>query len=121
VENRAEYRWAVERNGVTILVEEDFSGIKHYLCEIPKPPFMFHALPKTGGQAFFVKIDEGEEYIWLHRVRDSVNIYNGDRHVEDCLIFGKRHSDGKEAVLLVYPNGSHFEFSSLPQALAHTL
>lgn len=118
--NRAEYFWMVERNGLTILCEDDVLGNKHYLREIPSPPYRFHAVSKNGGPNLFIDVGPGEEYIWEHNVRDSIAVFSGERRIEDCLIFGKRHPIEGEKVMRVYPDGQRFEFTSLAQARAHT-
>lgn len=111
----------IERDGLTILAEFDIFGKEHFLREFPPPPYRLHAMSlDVKLENRYIDVGPGEEYIWEHRVRDSIAVFTGERRIEDCLIFGKRHSVEGEKVLLIYPNGEPFEFTSLAQARAHS-
>lgn len=139
--DRAVFYWQVWRlpdvldeNGVdnaeVIVSEYDAFGILHRLAEIKvMPPYLFCLISPRAAQGIphrFVRIDPGWAFIWQHRVRESVCIGSpgspGYRPptLEDCAIFGREHCDGRQELMLVYPDGAAFGFATMHGALAHS-
>jgi hypothetical protein len=132
---RAAYFWQVRRmpdvltqetiDAAEILIAEyDVHGILHRLAEIRSPkPYLWVAETYRAPQGIpsrFIPITPAHEFIWQHRVRHSVAIFSGEQILEDCLIFGRRQIlTGSEDVMLIYPDGTAFEFDSVDAAMRH--
>jgi hypothetical protein len=116
---RASYYWSIERNGLIILSEYDTGDALHRLNEIPPPPFVLHARAyrETDMPHFTIPIEAGQSLIWEHSVRESLDMVAAGQTSSTLMertIFGRRFPDGREQVKLIYPDGSSFDFSSIP-------
>lgn len=139
--DRAVFYWEVRRmpesigeegwsNTEVIISEYDAHNILHRLAEIKvMPPYLFCLISPRAAEGIphrFVRIDPGWHFIWQHRVRESACIGSpgtpGYRPptLEDCAIFGRNHIDGRQELMLVYPDGAAYGFATMHGALAHS-
>ena len=139
--DRAVFYWEVRRmpdvlderavdNAEVLVSEYDSHGILHRLAEITTaPPFLFCLIsPRAtiGIPHRFVRVDPGWFIVWQHRVRERVYIGSPGSPgyipptMEDCAIFGREHIDGRQELMLVYPDGAAYGFATMHDALSHS-
>lgn len=118
--NRAAYFWMVmdPTMTTTLIAEYDTPGLLHKLSEIVMPPpYMWCAQSYRAPLGVVnrnILIPVGYEPIWANRVRVAGGIAQG------CLMFGRRNiATRAEEVLLLYPDGTSFQLTSMSDAIAH--
>lgn len=121
----APYSWAIYRDGILTRAERIPGSDKtEKLATIGPPPYVLKAEPQRAGMPKIeLDLDAGMEPIWLHRVAMVYPVSGAPDAGEgptrfEHLIMGRRHPDGREEVIAVYPDGEVALFGSLAEALA---
>lgn len=127
--NRAAYFWMVRDatniatlpiDSLPVLIAEyDSSGQLHLLSEVvAPPPYVWCAQSYRATQGIVcrhITILVGYEPIWMNRLQMGF-----DGSAKSCLMFGRRNiATRAEEILLLYPDGSSFDCSSMQSAIDH--
>jgi hypothetical protein len=117
--HRASYWWEARKSDMIVAAEYGPGDTEYPLSSLPAAPYEFHAMAYRPGEFpnLFWQIDPGMEPIWMHIALDSLGL-EGRRETYEALLFGRRHPDSREELLVVLWDGSIHGFDSLSAALS---